>query len=120
MFGSVTELSVPLATGRMAPLAPPLLATSGLTRNFAKSTASGGASRPMAKPSPPPNCSPSWPAPPSTAGNGNQPVFSPRPILSLVLAAKVEGAHCPIRSIAARPLPTVAASPPAPSHGDAR
>jgi hypothetical protein len=120
MFGSVTELSVPFATGRIAPLAPPLLATAGLTRKWAKSTGSGGASRPMANPSPPPNCSPCWPAPPLTAGNGNQPTSLPRPFLSLVLAAKVDGAHCPMRSMAARPLPIVAASPPAPSHGDAR
>ena len=37
-----------------------------------------------------------------------------------MLAANVDGAHWPIRSIAALPLPTSAASPPAPSHGAAR
>ena len=91
MFGSDTELSVPLVTGSSAPLAPALLAISGLRRNLTKSTASGGASRPIAKPSPPPNCSSAWPAPPSTVGNANQPTFGP--FLSLVLAANVEGAH---------------------------
>src|SRR6266498_2794225 len=116
MFGSVTDDSLPFLTGRIAPLAPALLATLDVTRNLTKSTASGGASRPIAKPSPPPNCSPGCPAPPLTVGNGNQPTFEPRPFLSFVLALNVEGAHWPMRSIAARPLPMVAASPPAPSH----
>src|SRR3954447_4363741 len=120
MFGSVTELSVPLATGRIVPVAPALLATSPVTRNFTKSTASGGALEPIAKPSPPPNCSPSWPAPPSTCGNGNQPRSSPRPFLSFVLALNSFGAHWPIRSIAAPSLAIVPASPPAPGHGAAR
>jgi hypothetical protein len=102
----------------VAPLAPALFAISGLTRNLAKSTVSGGASLPNANPSPPPNCSSAEPAPPSTTGNGNQPTAGP--FLSFALAANVEGAHWPIRSIAARPLPIVAASPPAPSHGAAR
>src|SRR3954454_22134290 len=120
MFGSVTEPSVPLATGRIVPVAPALLAISGLTRNFTKSTASGGALEPIANPSPPPNCSPSWPAPPSTCGNWNQPRSSPRPFLSLVLALNSFGAHWPIRSMAAPSLAIVAASPPAPGHGAAR
>ena len=118
MFGSSTDDSEPLSTGRTAPLAPALFATSEVTRNFTKSTASGGASLPIAKPSPPPNCSSAEPAPPSTVGNGNQPTSGA--FSSLALAAKVDGAHWPMRSIAARPLPIVAASPPDPSHGAAR
>ena len=120
MFGSVTEASAPFLTGRMPPLAPALLATSLVTRNLAKSSASGGASLPNAKPSPPPNCSVALPAPPSTVGNGNQPRSESTSSPSFALAANVEGAHWPIRSIAALPLATVAASPPAPSHGAAR
>src|SRR5215207_2308542 len=120
MFGSLTELSVPLAVGSSAPLAPPLLPIGGLTRNLTKSTASGGASRPMANPSPPPKYSVGWLLPPSTVGKANHPRSSPRPFLSLVLALNVNGAHWPMRSMAARPLPIVAASPPAPSQGAAR
>ena len=107
MFGSVTEVSAPFLTGRMPPLAPALLATSLVTRNLAKSTASGGASLPNAKPSPPPNCSVACPAPPSTVGNGNQPRSARTASPSFALAANVDGAHWPIRSIAALPLPTV-------------
>ena len=120
MFGSFTELSVPLAVGRMAPLAPPLLPTCGLTSHLTKSTASGGAFLPIANPSPPPKYSLGWLLPPATVGNGNHPRFARRPFFFLALASKVNGAHWPIRSIAARPLAIVAASPPAPSHGAAR
>ena len=107
MFGSSTELSVPFMTGRIAPLAPPLLAISGLTRNLAKSTASGGASLPNAKPSPPPNCSLGL-AGAAVDGREREPAEIVRgPFLSFALAANVAGAHWPIRSIAARPLPIV-------------
>src|SRR5262245_55106045 len=101
-------------------VSPHRLATSTLVAYFRKSTASCGASLPTANPLPPPKASVGSPAPPSTAGNGNQPRSSPIPLLSGELAFIVPGAHCPISIIAAPPVAIVAACPPAPSHTAAR
>src|SRR2546423_4206586 len=102
-FGSVTELSVPItgerAVGGFELLS--LFALSGLLKNFRKSIASGGAFLPTAIPLPPPTPSVGAPAPPVTAGNGNQPRSSPRPFLLVLSATSTPGAHWPISSIAA-------------------
>ena len=59
---------------------PTCSTTSGsVVSHFRNSTASGGASRPTAKLSPPPKTSVASPAPPSTIGKGNQPRASPMP-----------------------------------------
>src|SRR3712207_8106329 len=52
--------------------------TSSESRYLTRSTALSGALSATAQASPPPSCASGSPAPPSTAGNGNQPVFSPR------------------------------------------
>ena len=44
------------------------------------------------------------------AGKGNQPRSSPRPFLSALWSFWTDGAHWPISSMAALPLPTAAAS----------
>ena len=62
------------------------LPLSVLLRNLRKSIASGGAFLLTAMPLPPPTPSFASPAPPVTAGNGNQPRSVPRPCL-LVLSA---------------------------------
>src|SRR5665811_2039549 len=70
----------------------------------------GGAFLPTAMPLPPPTPSVGAPAPPVTAGNGNHPRSVPRPFLLVLSATSTPGAHWPISSIAALPLPTAAAS----------
>src|SRR5450759_200754 len=111
-FGSVTVLSVPMtgdrAVGGVELLSE--LAFVTLLRNGRKSTASGGAFLPTAMPLPPPTPSVGAPAPPVTAGNGNHPRSVPRPFLLVLSATSTPGAHWPISSIAALPLPTAAAS----------
>ena len=57
------------------------------------------------------------PAPPVTAGNGNQPRFHSCPSCCRELEAIVPGAHWPMSIIDAFPSPSAAASLPAPSHG---
>ena len=91
MFGSVTASRCPCDGQDRAAGAAPCWLTAGLTRNFRKSTASGGASLPMAKPSPPPNARSAC-AGPAVDGREREPAaFVPRPFLSLVLPSKVAG-----------------------------
>ncbi len=108
----MTVLSVPM-TGERAVGGFELLSESAfetLLKNLRKSTASGGAFLPTAMPLPPPTPSVGAPAPPATAGNGNQPRSAPRPFLLVLSATSTPGAHWPISSMAALPLPTAAAS----------
>src|SRR6478735_72969 len=112
MFGSVTAPTACGLTGR--PLSAAHVSWfSWFVMNFKKSTASGGASLPTAKPSAPPKASVGWPAPPSTVGNGNQPSSKGRFAAPSTPAwvANAPGAHWPIRSIAAPPLAIVPDSP---------
>ena len=92
-----------------------------LTRNFAKSTASGGASLPNAKPSPPPNCSLGLRRRRRRRSGTGTSRGRRAPLLVLgvggerrrrPLAHQVHRRACRCRSCAA--------SPPAPSHGAAR
>ena len=106
MFGSVIDTSEPAVTGRPLPDSPQTLALSTFVMNSRNSTASGGASLPTANPSPPPNASVAAPAPPSTIGNGNQPSSNASsPSGTPAAVRNAPGAHWPMRSIAARPLP---------------
>ena len=79
-------------------------------KNFRKSIASGGAFLPTAMPLPPPTPSVAAPAPPVRVGKANQPSLSPRPTLPTLWSLWTDGAHWPISSMAALPLPTEAAS----------
>ena len=84
--------------------------TSTPLKDFRKSIASGDAFLLTAMPLPPPTPSVAAPAPPVIVGNGNQPRSSPRPFLPTLWSFWTDGAHWPISSMAALPLPTDAAS----------
>src|SRR5713226_4117825 len=96
-------------------LAPTTLAcTAAESRYFRKSAQAGSAAEVVQeKPSPPPSTVVGSPAPPLTAGNGNQPSSEFRP-LSEVRGAMTPGSQSPWSSIAALPLPTMPAELPAP------
>ena len=62
---------------------------------------------PTAKPSPPPKTSVGWPAPPSTAREREPAERVADPLLGLAVVLWTPGAHWPMSSIAALPLPKV-------------
>src|SRR5262249_41355620 len=82
---------------------------------FRNSAQAGSAARfVQEKPSPPPGVVVGDPAPPATAGNGNQP-RSEFSFLLLVSGAITPGSQSPCSSIAALPFATMPAELPAPT-----
>src|ERR1019366_3470511 len=97
-------------------LAPTTFSCTGVLSTYFRKLAQAGSAAPVVheKPSPPPSTTAGSPAPPVTAGNGNQPSCELR-FLSVLSGVIVPGSQSPCSSIAAWPFETMPAELPAPT-----